>query len=89
VERKRFRLRIDVVEDQIDDAAVVAANSAAASRFLDENPFDLLLTSGDGLADTPLAAPASTPFVSSRVIRELGLSVVFADPDLDRAGAVR
>jgi hypothetical protein len=46
------------MEMEIEDTAVIAANGTRASRFSDEDPLDLLMSSCDGLANTALATPA-------------------------------
>ena len=49
---------IDVMEVKADYGAVIAADSAAATRFGDEDALDLLMTPGDGFRDTAFACPA-------------------------------
>jgi hypothetical protein len=56
-----LRRGIDVVEVQVDDTAVVAADGAAAARLLDQDSPHLLMATGHGFADAPLAAPAEPP----------------------------
>src|ERR687896_1816184 len=49
--------RVDMMEVQVEDAPFIAADRAAASRFGDEDPLDLLMTSRDRLADAAFATP--------------------------------
>ena len=58
-DRERLRSWIDVMEMEIDDAAVIAADGATTSSFVDEESLDLLQSASHGLADTPLAPPAA------------------------------
>ena len=46
------------MEVKADYGAVIAADSAAATRFGDEDALDLLMTPGDGFRDTAFACPA-------------------------------
>jgi hypothetical protein len=56
---KGLACRIDVVENKIDDAAVVSTNRAAAAGLLDKDALDLLKAARDGLSYTPLATPSA------------------------------
>ena len=76
-------LRVYVMEVEVDDAAVISADGAAASSLLHEDALELLESASDGLSDTALASP--TP----RVERELGDSVPWAHSHLDRTLACR
>lgn len=72
--------RIDVVEMEVDDAAVVAADRAGSASFVDEGPFDLLLPAGDRLSHATLAAPLGLRLA---VQGELNKAVMAACTQLD------
>ncbi len=58
-DRERLRRPIDMVKVQAHDAAVISADPAAPSDFLDEDPPELLMTSSDGFAYAALTTPSS------------------------------
>lgn len=85
---KRLRRRIDVMEHQIDDAAVIATYRATATCLLNQNALHLLVPASHGLSDTPFASPA--PLVSAaRIEGELSHSVAFALAHLNCASSAR
>jgi hypothetical protein len=84
-DRKRLARRVDVVEVQADDAAVVAADGATPPGFLDELAPDLLVAAGNRLADATLAAPAKAPLPRA-VSMEFDDPVASASPEFGRAG---
>jgi hypothetical protein len=49
-----------VVEVEVDHAAVVSADGAAATRLGDQDALDLLETPRDSLSDAALAAPTDS-----------------------------
>jgi hypothetical protein len=50
-----------MMEVEVEDTAVVAADSAASAGLANEDSLDLLMTSRDRFADATLAAPALSP----------------------------
>lgn len=74
-----------MMEMEVRDAAVVAADRAAAAGLGDEGAFDLLLPSADGLTDAALASP-SRPAPS--IERKLCVAVTRTLPDFDRFRAI-
>ena len=75
-----------MMEVQICEAAVVAAESATTAGFLGEDPLHLLVSTGHGLADASFASPARP---ISSVERELCQTVTRARSELDRFAPVR
>jgi hypothetical protein len=63
-----------MVEVQVDDRPVVAADGAPSAGLLHEHPLDLLMAAGDRLADAPFAAPPF-PAPTGPVESELGTPV--------------
>jgi hypothetical protein len=72
---------------QVDDGLVIAADRASATRFRDEDPFDLLVPPRHRLAEAPLAYPA-VPAASRRIVAELHIPVMSAMPYLDGTSPV-
>lgn len=71
------------MEVQTDNAAVISADGAAPSRFLDEHALDLLQSARHGLPDAPLAPPSALSLAPG-VQRELSEPVPHASVLLDQ-----
>jgi hypothetical protein len=78
-----------VVEVEVDDASVVAADAAATASLLDEHPLDLLQPPRDCFTDATLATPPVPPFGARAVVAEFGKAVAAAAAGFDRARTVR
>ena len=78
---ERFRRRVDMVEVQVDDAALVAAHGTAAAGFLDEDSLDLLVTARNRFPDAALAPPLVAASAGA-VSMKLDQPVVAAGPKL-------
>lgn len=78
-----------MMEVEIEDAAVISADSTAASRLLDQQPFHFLLATRHGFAEASLATPSQSTTFAVGISAELRQPVVLADPDLNRALAPR
>ena len=68
------------MEVEVQDAAVIAAHIAGATRFGDQQPLELAVAFGNGGRDASLAPGA--PFLASSVEAELRKSVAPALPKL-------
>ena len=79
------------MEPEIDYAAVVAADRASSTSFVNESSLQLLLPAGDRLAHTALTRPLMTAAGAPAVLRELGHAVTLtaAHPDRARSALVR
>jgi hypothetical protein len=84
-----FLLGIDVMEVQVDDAAVVAAYRAAAAGFLNQHALQPLLPSSHCLPDAALATPGIAAPRSAAVLGELGNAVTVAAAHFHRPLAPR
>jgi hypothetical protein len=73
-----------MVEREVDDAAVIAADAAGTSRLLNEDLLELLLAPRNRLADAALALPAVAAARTPAVLRELGHTVSLAAMHLYR-----
>jgi len=80
-----LRQGINVVEVQVDDAAVVATDRTAPAGLLNEDALHLLEPPCYGLASAALAPPAMSPLSLPAPMKRYE-AVVSADPEL--AGAV-
>ena len=54
-DRKHLRRRIDVMKNEVHDAAVIATDRATAACLANQNALHLLETARHGLAYAPLA----------------------------------
>jgi hypothetical protein len=61
-----------MMEMEVDDATVVPADGAASPRFLDQQPFHLLLAACHGFANATLATPSQSSILVAGVPPELG-----------------
>ena len=82
---ERLLNRVNVMEVEIRDAAVVSADRAAAAGLGDERPLDRLLSARYCLPDAPLAPPARTTLP---VQRKLGVAVTHALANFDGLRAI-
>lgn len=83
---ERLGSRIDVVEVQVDHAAVISADRAAAACLGDEDPFDFLKAARDCFSDAALAAPSGCTFARAVVMKH---HKAMAPAVTQRRGALR
>lgn len=80
--------RVDVVEVEADDAAVVSAQSTRAAGFVDQRASHCLMSSGHRFRDAALAAPPGSPLAVG-VVGELGGAVSGTVSGLHRTQPIR
>jgi hypothetical protein len=76
------------MEVEADAAAVVSANRTTATRLIDQDPLDLLMPAGHGLADAPFTAP-SEAFLSGPIAMKHHEAVTSAAPNLSDGAVSR